>query len=89
MNKLGMAVDVSHCGDRPRSKPSTISKKPGPDHPLQLPRAESQSSALQNRRSHQSLAAKGGVMGITEVRMFITTKEPTTIESMSSIISIM
>lgn len=30
----------------------------------------------------KAMAAKGGVMGITEVRMFVSGKEPTTIETM-------
>jgi membrane dipeptidase len=30
----------------------------------------------------KAMAAKGGVMGITEVRDFVSAKEPTTIESM-------
>jgi membrane dipeptidase len=82
MNKLGMAVDVSHCGDRTTLDAFDVSKKPvlithsncralNPSHPR-----------CKTDEAIKAMAAKGGVMGITEVRMFITTKEPTTIESM-------
>jgi membrane dipeptidase len=80
MNKLGMAVDVSHCGDRTTLDAFDVSKKPvlithsncralNPSHPR-----------CKTDEAIKAMAAKGGVMGITEVR--ITTKEPTTIESM-------
>ncbi len=82
MNKLGMAVDVSHCGDQTSLEAFDVSKKPvlithsncralNPNHPR-----------CKTDEAIKAMAAKGGVMGITEVRMFITTKEPTTIESM-------
>ncbi len=82
MNKLGMAVDVSHCGDKTTLDAFDVSKKPvlithsncralNPNHPR-----------CKTDEAIKAMAAKGGVMGITEVRMFITTKEPTTIESM-------
>ncbi len=82
MNKLGMAVDVSHCGDRTTLDAFDVSKKPvlithsncralNPTHPR-----------CKTDEAIKAMAAKGGVMGITEVRMFITIKEPTTIESM-------
>src|SRR5271169_1620519 len=82
MNKLGMAVDVSHCGDRTSLEAFDVSKKPvlithsncralNPTHPR-----------CKTDEAIKTMAAKGGVMGITEVRMFITAKEPTTIETM-------
>src|SRR5580698_1241194 len=82
MNKLGMAVDVSHCGDRTTLEAFDVSKKPvlithsncralNPNHPR-----------CKTDEAIKAMAAKGGVMGITEVRMFISAKEPTTIESM-------
>lgn len=82
MNKLGMAVDVSHCGDRTTLDAFEVSKKPvlithsncralNPTHPR-----------CKTDEAIKAMAAQGGVMGITEVRMFITAKEPTTIETM-------
>ena len=82
MNKLGMAVDVSHCGDRTTLDAFDVSKKPvlithsncralNPNHPR-----------CKTDEAIKAMAAKGGVMGITEVRMFVSPKEPTTIETM-------
>jgi membrane dipeptidase len=82
MNKVGMAVDVSHCGDRTTLDAFDVSKKPvlithancralNPSHPR-----------CKTDEAIKAMAAKGGVMGITEVREFVSAKEPTTIESM-------
>jgi len=82
MNKLGMAVDVSHCGDKTTLDAFDVSKKPvlithsncralNPNHPR-----------CKTDEAIKAMAAKGGVMGITEVRMFVSPKEPTTIETM-------
>ena len=82
MNKLGMAVDVSHCGDRTTVDAFDVSKKPvlithsncralNPNHPR-----------CKTDEAIKAMAAKGGVMGITEVRMFVSPKEPTTVDSM-------
>ena len=82
MNKLGMAVDVSHCGDRTTLDAFDVSRKPvlvthsncralNPGHPR-----------CKTDEAIKAMAAKGGVMGITEVRDFVSGKEPTTVESM-------
>jgi membrane dipeptidase len=82
MNKLGMAADVSHCGDRTTLDAFEVSKKPvlithsncralNPNHPR-----------CKTDEAIKAMAAKGGVMGITEVRMFVSAKEPTAVESM-------
>ena len=82
MNKLGMAVDVSHCGDRTTLDAFEVSKKPvlithsncrtlNPGHPR-----------CKTDEAIKAMAAKGSVMGITEVGMFVSAKEPTTIENM-------
>jgi membrane dipeptidase len=82
MNNVGMAVDVSHCGDRTTLDAFDVSKKPvlithsncralNPNHPR-----------CKTDEAIKAMAAKGGVMGITEVRDFVSAKEPTTIESM-------
>src|SRR5271163_3160373 len=82
MNKLGMAVDVSHCGDKTTLDAFDVSKKPvlvthsncrtlNPNHPR-----------CKTDAAIKAMAAKGGVMGITEVRDFVSGKEPTTLESM-------
>ena len=81
MNKVGMAIDVSHCGDRTTLDAFELSKKPvlvthsncrvlANGHP----RDKSDEAILGVKKS-------GGVMGITGVRMFVSDKEPTTIET--------
>ncbi len=80
MNSLGMAVDVSHCGDRTTLDSIEVSRKPVlithsnaralvPRHP----RCKTDAAIM-------AMAAKGGVMGISGVRMFVRDREPTTIE---------
>ena len=79
MNKLGMAVDVSHCGDRTTLDSFELSKKP-----VLITHANCRALVPHPRcktdEAIQKMAAKGGVMGITGVRMFVKAKEPTTIE---------
>lgn len=80
MNKVGMAVDVSHCGDRTTLDAFEISKKPVlithsncralvPGHPR-----------LKTDEAIKKVGETGSVMGITGVRMFVKGDEPTTIE---------
>jgi membrane dipeptidase len=80
MNKAGMAIDVSHCGDRTTLDAFEISKKPvlithsncralAPGHPR-----------CKSDEAIKKLGAAGSVMGITGVRMFVKNDEPTTIE---------
>jgi len=80
MNKVGMTVDVSHCGDRTTLDAFEVSKKPVlithsncralvPGHPR-----------LKTDEAIKKMAATGGVMGITGVRMFVKSDEPTTVE---------
>lgn len=81
MNDVGMLVDVSHCGDRTTLDAIAISPKPIAithsncralvDHPR-----------VKTDEAIKALGAKGGVMGITGVRMFVSAKEPTTIVQM-------
>jgi membrane dipeptidase len=80
MNAVGMAVDVSHCGDRTTLDAFEISKRPvlithsnaralAPGHP----RCKPDEAIL-------AVGKAGSVMGITAVRMFVKNDEPTTIE---------
>ncbi len=79
MNEVGMLVDVSHCGDKTTLDAIEVSPQPIAithsncrallDHPR-----------LKTDEAIRKLAAKGGVMGITGVRMFVRDKEPTTLE---------
>ena len=80
MNKVGMAVDVSHCGDRTSLDAFEISKQPvlvthsnvralNPGHPRCKP-----------DEVIRAVGKAGSVMGITGVRNFVKGSEPTTIE---------
>ena len=79
MNKLGMAVDVSHCGDHTTLDSFELSKKP-----VLITHANCRALVPHPRcktdEAIQKMAATGGVMGITGVRMFVKAEEPTTIE---------
>ena len=81
MNEVGMAVDVSHCGDRTTLDAFEISKQPVlithsncralvPGHPR-----------CKTDEAIKKMGAAGSVMGITGVRMFVKVDEPTTIEN--------
>jgi membrane dipeptidase len=80
MNTVGMAVDVSHCGDRTTLDAYELSKKPvlithsncralAPGHPR-----------CKSDEAIRAVGKAGSVMGITGVRMFVKNEEPTTIE---------
>ena len=80
MNEIGMAVDVSHSGDRTTLDACEVSRAPvlythsnaralNPGHP----RCKTDEAILR-------MAETGGVMGITGVRNFVTGSEPTTVE---------
>lgn len=80
MNRVGMAVDVSHSGDRTTLDACEVSRAPvlythsnaralNPGHPR-----------CKTDEAIRRMGATGGVMGITGVRMFVKGDEPTTIE---------
>jgi membrane dipeptidase len=80
MNKTGMAVDVSHCGDRTTLDAFELSKMPVlithsncraliPGHPR-----------CKTDEAIRAVGKAGSVMGITGVRNFVKNAEPTTIE---------
>jgi membrane dipeptidase len=80
MNQVGMAVDVSHCGDRTTLDACEVSAAPvlfthsncralNPAHPR-----------CKTDEAIRRMAETGGVMGITGVRNFVRAAEPTTLE---------
>jgi membrane dipeptidase len=80
MNKVGMAVDVSHCGDRTTLDAFEISKKP-----VLITHSNCRALAAGHPRDKsdeaiRKVGATGSVFGITGVRMFVKADEPTTIE---------
>jgi membrane dipeptidase len=71
MNAAGMAVDISHCGDRTSLDAIRTSKTP-----VLITHANSRSLNPHSRRCKpdqviREMAARGGVMGITSIRAFV------------------
>ncbi|MGH8189334.1 MAG: dipeptidase, partial [Steroidobacteraceae bacterium] len=81
MNETGMLIDVSHCGDRTTLDAIELSPKPIAITHSNC-RALNDHPRLKTDEAIVKLAAKGGVMGITGVRMFVRNQEPTTVEHM-------
>ncbi|MEO5629424.1 MAG: membrane dipeptidase [Thermomonas sp.] len=81
MNEVGMLVDVSHCGDRTTLDAIELSKGPIAITHFNC-RALVNHPRLKTDEAIRKLAAKGGVMGITGVRMFVRDKDPTTVDDM-------
>lgn len=79
MNDTGMLIDVSHCGDRTTLDAIELSPKPIAITHSNC-RALNDHPRLKTDEAIRKLAAKGGVIGITGVRMFVRNQEPTTIE---------
>ncbi|HEU5402147.1 MAG TPA: membrane dipeptidase [Terriglobales bacterium] len=79
MNKLGMAVDVSHCGDMTSLDACTVSKAP-----VLITHSNCRALCPHPRCKPddviRKVASTGGVMGITGVRPFVKNSEPTTAE---------
>ncbi len=82
MNKTGMLVDTSHCGERTTLDAIALSPKP-----IAITHSNCKAIAAHPRNKSdeviKKLAAKGGVMGISGVRMFISTRDPTTVANMA------
>ncbi len=79
MNRLGMAVDASHSGERTTIETIQASKKP-------VLITHSNCYALNPHPRCKSdyairlVASKGGVFGITSIRRFVREQDPTTVE---------
>ena len=82
MNELGMAVDVSHCGDVTTLDAFDVSKKPVLITHSNVRALAGGHVRCKNDDAIRKMAAAGSVMGITGVRIFVRDKEPTTIEHM-------
>lgn len=80
MNKVGMAVDVSHCGDRTTLDAFESSKKPVLITHSNCRALVSGHPRCKTDEAIKKVGAVGSVMGITGVRMFVKANEPTTIE---------
>lgn len=80
MNALGMAVDVSHCGDQTTLDAFTISRKPVLITHSNCRALTTGHPRCKTDEAIRKMAASGGVMGITGVRHFVSNDEPTTVE---------
>lgn len=81
MQKAGMLIDVSHCGDRTTLDAIAIATKPIAITHSNC-RALNDHPRLKTDEAIRACAAKGGVMGIAGVRNFVSRKEPTTLSDM-------
>jgi membrane dipeptidase len=82
MNRAGMAVDVSHCGDQ-----TTLDAFEASAQPVLITHSNCRALVPGHPRCKTDEAIRavgraGSVMGITGVRMFVKADEPTTIEHM-------
>ena len=77
MNELGMAVDVSHCGDRTSLDAFEHSTKPVLITHSNVRTLANGHPRCKSDEVIESMAKHGGVMGITGVRQFVSHKEPT------------
>ena len=81
MEKEKMLVDVSHCGDRTTLDAITIAKGP-----IAITHSNARALAGHPRAKSdeaiKAVAAKGGAMGITGVRMFVRATDPTNVGHM-------
>jgi membrane dipeptidase len=80
MNSVGMAVDVSHCGDRTTLDAFEISNKPVLITHSNCRALVAGHPRCKTDEAIRKMGAAGSVMGITGVRMFVKADEPTTIE---------
>lgn len=80
MNKVGMAVDVSHCGDKTTLDAFDISKKPVLITHSNVRALVNGHPRCKTDEAIKKVGKAGSVMGITGVRMFVKADEPTTIE---------
>lgn len=81
MNRVGMAVDVSHCGERTTREAIALSRRP-----VLVTHANCAALAPHPRnktdREIRDLAQRGGVMGLTTVRSFVRPRGPATLDDL-------
>lgn len=80
MNRLGMAVDVSHCADRTTLDAIDVSKKPVLVTHSNCRALVPNSARCKPDVAIRKLAAKGGVFGVTMVRYFVRASGPATMD---------
>jgi membrane dipeptidase len=81
MNQVGMAVDISHCGDRTSLDAIEVSRRPVLVTHSNCRALVPNSARCKTDRAIQRMAAKGGVMGISMVRIFVRAGGRATMEN--------
>jgi membrane dipeptidase len=81
MNRLGMAIDISHCADRTTLDAIAASRKPVLVTHSNCRQIVPGSARCKTDQAIRKLAERGGVMGITMVRFFVSGGGPATIEN--------
>jgi membrane dipeptidase len=81
MNTAGMAVDIAHCGDRTTLDAIEASRKPVLVTHSNCRALVPNSARCKQDEAIRRMAAKGGVMGVTMVRIFVHAGGPATIEN--------
>jgi membrane dipeptidase len=81
MNQLGMAIDVSHCSDRTTLDAIEASNKPVLVTHSNCRALVPGSARCRTDEAIRKLAAKGGVLGVTMVRFFVSGGSSVTIEN--------
>jgi membrane dipeptidase len=79
MNRVGMAVDVSHCSERTCLDTFAASKKPVLITHSNC-RAIADNPRCKSDAVIRAMAARGGVMGITAIAAFVSPRRPATID---------
>ncbi|MVM29031.1 dipeptidase [Spirosoma sp. HMF4905] len=80
MNKVGMGIDISHCGDQTTLDALELSKQPVLITHAGCRALVPKSARAKTDEMIRKLAAKGGVMGIPFLRFMVHDQEPVTIE---------
>jgi membrane dipeptidase len=81
MNQIGMAADISHCGDRTTLDVIEASTKPVLVTHSNCRTLVPHSARCKTDEAIRKLAAKGGVMGITMERLFVGSGSSVTMEN--------
>jgi membrane dipeptidase len=81
MNRIGMAVDVSHCSDRTTLDAIAASRKPVLATHSNCRALVRGSARCKTDEAIRKLAARGGVLGVTLVRFFVCPGSPVTVEN--------
>jgi membrane dipeptidase len=82
MNQVGMAIDVSHCGDRTTLDAVAASRKPVLITHSNCRAINPNVARCKTDEAITRVAARGGVMGVTMIRLFCKSRGPATIEDL-------